>query len=72
MEPSRGGMIPALDPDPESDSLLFGDSGSGFFSIKKRNSITYTGRMGWMATGNGNKLRSSQAQLGQATHLAVT
>ena len=30
----RGVMIPALDPDPESDFQLSGDSGSGFRSSK--------------------------------------
>ena len=29
-------MIPVLDPDPESDLQLFGDSGSGFGSSKKQ------------------------------------
>ena len=30
-------MSPALDPDPESDFPIFGDSGSGFVSSIKRN-----------------------------------
>ena len=38
-------MIPALDPDMESDFQLFGDSGSGFRSSKKRNRNTYKGVM---------------------------
>ena len=33
--------IPAMDPDPELDFLLFGDSGSGFRFSKKQNCITY-------------------------------
>ena len=38
---SRGVMIPALDPDPVSDFLPFGDSSSGFGSSKKRNYYIY-------------------------------
>ena len=34
---TRAVIIPALDPDTESDFQLFGDSGSGFRSRKKRN-----------------------------------
>ena len=35
-------MIPALDPDPESDFQFFGDFGSGFRSNTKWNHITST------------------------------
>ena len=38
-------MILPLDPDPESDFQLFGDSGSGFASSKKQHSNTYRGIM---------------------------
>ena len=38
-------MIPALDPDPESDFLLFGESRSGFRSSKKQNHKTSVGVM---------------------------
>ena len=38
---SRGVIILALDPDPESDCQVFADSGTGFRSSKKRNRNTY-------------------------------
>ena len=38
-----GVMIPVLDPDPESDFQLFGDSGYRFGSSEKRNLNTYRG-----------------------------
>ena len=41
--PTRGVMILALDPDPEYDFKLFGNSGSRFGSSKKRNHNTYGG-----------------------------
>ena len=34
---NRGVMIPALDPDPESDIYTFGNSGSGFGCCAKWN-----------------------------------
>ena len=37
----RGVMIPALDPEPELDFQLFGDSGSRFRSSKQQNCNTY-------------------------------
>ena len=42
---SRGVIIPTLDPDPESDFQLFGDSLSGFGCNKKQNRDTYRGVM---------------------------
>ena len=39
LHPFRGVMNPAIDPDPESDLKLFGDSGLG--SSRKRNCNTY-------------------------------
>ena len=41
--PFRGVMIPALDPDPESNFQLLNNSGSQFAFSKKRNLNTYTG-----------------------------
>ena len=38
-------MNSALDPDPESDFQIFGDSVSGLGSSKKRNCNTYSGVM---------------------------
>ena len=44
-EAIRGVMIQALDMDPESDFLLFGESRSGFRSSKKQNHKTSVGVM---------------------------
>ena len=38
-------MIPALDPDPESEFQLFGNSNSGFESNRNCHYYTYTGIM---------------------------
>ena len=40
---TRGVRILAMDLDRELDFQLFGDSGCGFWSNKKRNRNTYTG-----------------------------
>ena len=44
-EAIRGVMIQVLDMDPESDFLLFGDSGTRFRSNNKENHNTYRGVM---------------------------
>ena len=45
----RGVMIQAMDPDSESPFQLFGDSGSGFGSLKKRSDYVrcYDSRLGY-------------------------